>query len=172
MLMALILLSWPNTLSAETITCGTLPPFAQGQSKEEQLKYLLQRAIACVREGKPALSIEIFSEMIGIDPENDAAYLNRGNAYLQMGQIPLSIADFSWVISLKPETTEAWYNRGIAFIVAHKFDLGVADLGGMSRPLLNSAGRALPVDDAMRLSVCSQVSAWSYAWRDAQPAPL
>ncbi|MGB6968466.1 MAG: preprotein translocase subunit YajC, partial [Methyloceanibacter sp.] len=42
---------------------------------------------------------------------------------------------------------------------------------GMSRPLLNSAGRALPVDDAMRLSVCSQVSAWSYAWRDAQPAP-
>jgi hypothetical protein len=43
---------------------------------------------------------------------------------------------------------------------------------GMSRPLLNSAGRALPVDDAMRLSGCPQVSAWSYAWRDAQPAQL
>ena len=29
---------------------------------------------------------------------------------------------------------------------------------GMSRPLLNSAGRALPVDDAMRLSGRPQVS--------------
>lgn len=35
--------------------------------------------------------------------------------------------------------------------------------GGMSRPLLNSAGRVLPVDNAMRLSCCPQVSAWSYA---------
>jgi hypothetical protein len=43
---------------------------------------------------------------------------------------------------------------------------------GMSRPLLNSAGRALPVDDAMRLSGRPQVSAWSYAWRGAQPARL
>src|SRR4029453_9515261 len=119
---ALILLGLPNLLSAETISCGTLPPFAQGQSKEEQLQSLLQRAIACIREGKPAQSIEIFSEMIAIDPENDTAFLNRGNAYLQMGQIALSIADFSLVITLKPDTWEAGYNRGIALILAHKYD--------------------------------------------------
>src|SRR5688572_21229935 len=41
-----------------------------------------------------------------------------------------------------------------------------------SRPLLNSAGRALPVDDATRLSGRPQVSAWSYAGRGAQPARL
>ena len=34
----------------------------------------------------------------------------------------------------------------------------VAGKVGMSRPLLNSAGRALPVDDAMRLSGRPQVS--------------
>jgi ABC-type nitrate/sulfonate/bicarbonate transport system ATPase subunit len=43
---------------------------------------------------------------------------------------------------------------------------------GMSRPLLNSAGRALPVDDAMRLSDRPQVSPWSYAWRDVRLARL
>jgi hypothetical protein len=42
----------------------------------------------------------------------------------------------------------------------------------MPRALLNLAGRALPVDDAMRLSVGSQVSGWSRAWPDAQSAQL
>ena len=43
---------------------------------------------------------------------------------------------------------------------------------GMSRPLLNLAGRALPVDDAMRLSDLPQVSVRSCAWHDAQLARL
>ena len=42
--------------------------------------------------------------------------------------------------------------------------------GGMSRPLLNLAGRALPVDDAMRLSDRLQVSVRLCAWHDAQLA--
>ena len=50
--------------------------------------------------------------------------------------------------------------------------INIALRWGMSRPLLNSAGRALPVDDAMRLSDRPQVSPWSYAWRDARLARL
>ena len=44
--------------------------------------------------------------------------------------------------------------------------------GGMSRALLNSAGWALPIDDAMRLAGPSQVSVWSRAWPDEQPTQL
>jgi transposase len=51
-------------------------------------------------------------------------------------------------------------------------DVYICPAGWMSRPLLNSAGRALPVDDAMRLSDRPQVSPWSYAWRDARLARL
>jgi transposase len=51
-------------------------------------------------------------------------------------------------------------------------DVYICPAGGMSRPLLNSAGRALPVDDAMRLSDRPQVSPWSYAWRDVRLARL
>jgi tetratricopeptide (TPR) repeat protein len=109
---ALVLWVVAGAAYAQT-SCGTLPPLVQGGSKEEQLNQLLQRAIACVREGKPALSIEIFSEMIGIDPDNDTAYLNRGNAYLQTGQITLSIADFSLVIGRKPDATQAWQGNCI-----------------------------------------------------------
>lgn len=105
-------------------SCGTVPPLAPGGSNEEQLNQLLQRAVACVREGKPALSVEIFSEMIGLDP----AYLNRGNVYPQTGQIALGIADFSWVIGRKPDATQAWYNRGVAFLVSQQYDRAVADL--------------------------------------------
>ena len=48
---------------------------------------LLQRAMACVREGKPIQSIALFSELIGIQPENLDAYLNRGSAYMQVGNL-------------------------------------------------------------------------------------
>jgi tetratricopeptide (TPR) repeat protein len=125
---ALFLAIVAGTANTQT-TCGVIPPLTAGGSKEEQLRARFQSAVACIREAKPAQAVDIFSEMIGIDPENEAAYMNRGNAYLQMGQVSSSIADFSWVIALKPEAVDAWYNKGIAYIVARQYDKGIADLG-------------------------------------------
>ena len=89
---ALILVGSPPTFAEST--CGNLPSLTEGSSKDVKVDYLMRRAFACVQEGKPALSVEIFSEIISIDPENEAAYLNRGSAYLQTGQPDLAIADF------------------------------------------------------------------------------
>ena len=127
-LLTLALFLSPAVMSAAPIACGSIPPFPEGMSQEKQIAVLLRRAIACVQEGRPDLSIEIFSEVIGLDPGNEVAYLNRGNAYLQTRQFDLGISDFSHAISLEPRSSEAWYNRGVAFVAMQRYQQGIADL--------------------------------------------
>ena len=112
-----------SDVSAAAEGCGSSPFFGDSVPKEQRVEMLLQRARACVLEGKPIQLIALFSELIGIQPENMDAYLNRGNAYIQTGQFELGIADYSHVISVKPDATEAWYNRGTAFVAAHQLSL-------------------------------------------------
>ena len=100
----------PATVLAQAPGCrDPYPDNSIGSERRAQL--LLENAGACVREGKPLQSIALFSELIGLDPHNAGAYLNRGNAYLQVGQLESGIADFDRAIRLKPDATEAWYNR-------------------------------------------------------------
>jgi tetratricopeptide (TPR) repeat protein len=125
---AFFLILSPGPLAAQSVSCGDLPPVAElGITKEQQLDNLLRRAIACVRARKFDLAIDIFSEMISLDPGNETAYVNRANAYIQSGQVPQGIADLSNVISLKPTFAEAWYNRGIGFLAEHKYERAIAD---------------------------------------------
>src|SRR5688500_6717531 len=93
----------PIAAAAPSTQCGSSPLLHDTVSKELRARTLLDRGAACVREGKPLQSISIFSELIGLQPNNTVAYLNRGNAYLQTGQFQLGIADFSHIISVEPK---------------------------------------------------------------------
>ena len=110
----LIFLALPGHTAPENFRCGSFPLLDDAMPKEARADRLLKRAIACVQEGRPQESISIFSELIGLDPNNATAYLNRGNAYLQTGQFELGLADYSHVIAKNPDLFQAWYNRGTA----------------------------------------------------------
>jgi tetratricopeptide (TPR) repeat protein len=116
----LIPIALPSPVSAEAFKCGSFPLLDDTISKEERADRLLKHAIACVQEGKPQESIALFSELIGLDPDNETAYLNRGNAYIQTGQFELGVADYSHVIAKNPGLSQGWYNRGTAFIAARQ----------------------------------------------------
>ncbi len=125
-----LLVLLPGPLAAETASCESGSALAEpGATKQEQLDQLLRRAITCIHERKPQAAIDIFSQMISLDPGNPTAYLDRANAYIQTGNLALGIADLSYVISLKPDFPEAWYNRGIAFLMSRNYDRAVADFG-------------------------------------------
>jgi hypothetical protein len=85
-------LTVPSAVFAESDSCGTSPFLDDSMSKEQRVDVLLNRARACVREGKPIQSIALFSELIGVQPENLDAYLNRGSAYMQTGQFEFGMA--------------------------------------------------------------------------------
>jgi tetratricopeptide (TPR) repeat protein len=89
---------------------------------------LTKRAFACLKVNKPVQSIALLSELIGIEPENAQAYLNRGNLFVRVGQIDAGLADYSYVIEREPSHFEGWYNRGSARLAAGQYDGAISDL--------------------------------------------
>ena len=128
LLILLLLTLLPGQSPAQALKCGSFPLLDDSLPEEQRSELLMKRGAICARERKPLQSIAVFSELIGLQPENMLAYLNRGSAYLQSGQFELGIADLSHVIARQPTMEEAWYNRGTAFIAARQYDRAIGDL--------------------------------------------
>ena len=127
-LLGLLSATVPTAAAARPFECGNFPLLGDSLPEAERSKQLQERAFACVQSGRPLEAIALFSELIGQQPENVSAYLNRGSAYLQARQFEAGVADFSHVIALRPAMYEAWYNRGSAFLAAGQYDKAIADL--------------------------------------------
>ena len=56
-----------------------------------------------------------FDKAIELNPEDAAAYNNRGNAKADLTQYKEAIADYDKAIELKPEDAQAYNNRGLAY---------------------------------------------------------
>ena len=128
MLSLALTLGMPPRVSAESFSCGSFPSLDDAVPKEERVDMLLKRAGECVHERKFVEAIALVSELIGIDPQNPNAYIDRGSAYIRTGRFDLVIADYSEAITLKSDDADAWYNRGTAFVSAQQFDNGLTDL--------------------------------------------
>ena len=97
------------------------------QRKKGSICYSSAPESACTNESLWK-QIALVSELIGIDPQNPNAYIDRGSAYIRTGRFDLVIADYSHAITLKSDDADAWYNRGTAFVSAQQFDNGLTDL--------------------------------------------
>ena len=127
-LLGLVGVALPTAANARSFECGNFPLLGDAVPESERAEQLQKRAFKCVQSGRPLEAIVLFSELIGQQPENVSAYLNRGSAYLQARQFEAGVADFSHVIASRPTMYEAWYNRGSAFLVAGQHDKAIADL--------------------------------------------
>lgn len=104
------------------------PPVDSSLPDRTRAEKLANRAFACLKEVKPLQSIALFSEFIGIQPDNAQAYLNRGSTYVRMGQFDAGLSDYSRVVELEPNRFEGWYNRGSARVAARQYDEAISDL--------------------------------------------
>ena len=96
--------------------------------KSTRAGQLADQALVCLKANKPIQAIASLSELIGDEPDNVQAYLNRGNLFVRMGQFDAGFADYSHVIALEPDHFEGWYNRGSARLAAAEYDGAIADL--------------------------------------------
>ena len=71
--------------------------------------------------------IELYTKVIGIDPENASAYNNRGVAYRKKGEYDNAIADYTKAIEIDPKYALAYYNRGIAYSEKGESDKAIED---------------------------------------------
>jgi tetratricopeptide (TPR) repeat protein len=123
--------SWASAthLDETTSTCGdtgSLPLETLGSDKTQRAR-LFQQAAACVREGKARRAITILSALIGSDPNDATANLNRGSLQGALGEKGLAMSDYSTAIGLQPDLVEAWYNRATTLAHLRQYELAIAD---------------------------------------------
>ena len=66
--------------------------------------------------------------MIELEPDNAAAYGNRGNAYFLKGEFHQAIKDFDTLIQLNANDAAAYGSRGFARLHLEKWGEAEADL--------------------------------------------
>jgi tetratricopeptide (TPR) repeat protein len=52
---------------------------------------------------------------IKFNPNDEAAYFSRGNAYIRKDEIEKAIADYTRAIEINPQYSDAYYNRGTIY---------------------------------------------------------
>ena len=97
------------------------------ESVQERVRTHLDHGWACLDKGKYDDAIADFDKAIALDPNDAAAYGNRGNAYYSKGEVDRAIADYTKVIALNPNDAKAYYNRGNAYDDKGEVDRAIAD---------------------------------------------
>ena len=72
-------------------------------------------------------AIEAYSHTITLNPNNAAAYNNRGNAYNDNGGYDHALKDYNTAIQLKPDFAEVYNNRGNAYNGKEEYDRAIED---------------------------------------------
>jgi tetratricopeptide (TPR) repeat protein len=67
-------------------------------------------------------SIEDFTNVISVAPNNSDGYLNRGNSYYFNNNIPAAMQDYGDALKYTPNMFEAYFGKSRVFIQLRKFD--------------------------------------------------
>ena len=130
-------MSWPGRTKGTPATSQQMPTVkvvanpSKGdrmpESVQETVRTHLDHGWACLDKGKYDDAIADFDKAIALDPNDAAAYGNRGNAYYSKGEVDRAIADFDKVIALDPNDAIAYDNRGVAYEKKGDKEKAIAD---------------------------------------------
>jgi tetratricopeptide (TPR) repeat protein len=84
----------------------------QAESNEERGAIYRLSGCCLLLQNNPTSAIEAFDEAIHLNPSDDEAFLNRGEAYATLSKPDRAIADYSEAIRLQPLKPEAYFSRG------------------------------------------------------------
>jgi len=73
---------------------------------------LLKKARSLDESGRHEDAIEVYTQVIKVDPKCFDAFYSRGNIYLTMGIYHKAVKDFDRAIKLRPKNAEVHYQRG------------------------------------------------------------
>lgn len=96
--------------------------------KQFSAESLVNRANEKVTRGDFTGAIQDLDKAIVLDPENAAAYNNRGNVYNDLGERDQAIRDFDKAIALEPKDVIAYFNRAGAYSALDDKEKAIADL--------------------------------------------
>jgi Flp pilus assembly protein TadD len=100
---------------------------AQAQNDAKTVNDLLLQAGAAEQKNDFDGAIRAYGRIIQLRPEDEAAFLDRGDNYAAKKDFAHAIADFDQAIKLKPDDARAYDYRGIAELTAGHDDAALAD---------------------------------------------
>ena len=97
---------------------------AKESEKSAKVSKLFAEALA---EKDLDKQIELYSEILELDPNSAAALINRGVTYDNKGNHNQAIEDYDEAIRINPKYAEAYYNRGTAYLHKGNCDQAIKD---------------------------------------------
>ncbi len=135
---------WPSFAQADIPPSLTASP----QPSVDEIQEIFQQAFTAIQNGDLQQSEQIWSQAIARNPENAAAWSNRGNVKVALNQLESAIGDFDQSIQLAPNLPDAYLNRGAAWEGLGKWTAAIADynhvleLNPQDAGALNNRGNA------------------------------
>ena len=94
---------------------------------DQLITTLLKDGRTCIREYRYVEAIELFTELLDINPGLSQGYNFRGIARRKIGEIDLAIEDYNMALHLNEYYVEALNNRGVALDKKGDHDLAISD---------------------------------------------
>ncbi|HEC68769.1 MAG TPA: tetratricopeptide repeat protein, partial [Candidatus Omnitrophica bacterium] len=83
---------------------------------KEEIPSLIEEANYYIREGQLEEAIQIYKQVLRINPKHDLAYLQLGNLYLKEGSYNQAIRYFLGLLKVRPDSFLANFNLGLAYL--------------------------------------------------------
>jgi tetratricopeptide (TPR) repeat protein len=114
-------------IANKTILCiliVALPMCSYAQAEDDPMS----KGIEAFQRKQYDLAIALFGEAIRINPNEAAAYNNRGRVHCSMKNFKQAIKDFSEAIRINPQACLYYCNRGGAYCITKNYDMAISDL--------------------------------------------
>ena len=90
------------------------------------MKSKFNEALTLFKKGKLEKAINVFSDILKHEPNNFAAYNNRGNIFFILGNLDDALQNYENAIKLKPDFADAYSNQGNVLRKLNKYNDAIA----------------------------------------------
>jgi tetratricopeptide (TPR) repeat protein len=92
-----------------------------------QEKQLFDTGVDHLKQQRYEAAIDVFTELIELDPDNPDAYKNRGVAYMKLSQYDSAIHDFEKTKQMMPDLKGLHSNLGVAWYYKGEYEKAIAN---------------------------------------------
>ncbi|MGB5963627.1 MAG: tetratricopeptide repeat protein [Coleofasciculaceae cyanobacterium] len=96
----------------------------QQPSDRARLQFELGILLDAAKEYEEAIAS--YDQSLQIKPDDNKAWVNRGNALRHLGRFEEAIASYDKSVEIKPDKDEAWYNRGMVLRSLGRFEEAIS----------------------------------------------
>ncbi|MDR2906280.1 MAG: tetratricopeptide repeat protein [Helicobacteraceae bacterium] len=97
------------------------------KAEADKADKLFEQALNAGERGDYQVAVNLFSQVIAIDPKDAVAYYNRAYAYAKLKNYDQAIKDYTKAIALDPKNASAYNSRGIAYKELQNYDQAIED---------------------------------------------